>query len=238
MPPNIGLFITATDTEVGKTTLACRIVETLCEQGWPVKPRKPVESGCIKEPDGNLLGADASALFRASCSKEPMDSITPYRFKAPLSPARAAALEGIPLNIGMLEGACKQGVLPNDFLLVEGAGGFYSPLASDGLNADLASRLRLPLLILAPDRLGVIGHVLLTLEAAAHRQLDVAGVVLNRMPDETRPSQLDNLAELSTLAPEINFFHISKIDEMKPLAVSLIKWCVTHGTDCSQHTNP
>ena len=87
-----------------------------------------------------------------------------------------------------------------DFLLVEGAGGFYSPLALDGLNADFAARLQLPVLLVAPDRLGVINHVLLTAEAIARRELSLFAVVLNRLDtDDTLPPGMDNLADLQSL---------------------------------------
>lgn len=216
-----GLFVTATDTGTGKTTLASQLAAALHARGSCVRVRKPVESGCAHDEDGNLLPADALALQRAAGERESLEAVAPYRLSAALSPARAAALEGISLTLDKLERACLVGGRQGDFLLVEGAGGFYSPLASDGLNADLASRLRLPLLILAPDRLGVIGHVLLTLEAAARRGLDVAGVVLNRLPDPERPAQLDNAAELSALTPDTPLYSVADTDGMAPLAAAL-----------------
>lgn len=218
-----GLFITATDTGTGKTTFATQLTCALRSLQWYVRVRKPVESGCVRDADGQLQPADAVALHRASGALEHLDSVVPYRLEAAISPARAASLEGLTLTIDQLARACRQDVEPGDFLLVEGAGGFYSPLASDGLNADLASHLALPLLILAPDRLGVIGHILLTLEAAARRGLPVAGVVLNRLPDPARPAHLDNLIELSALVGDVPLHSVLTEADMQPLAAALAR---------------
>ncbi|WP_197513140.1 dethiobiotin synthase [Acidihalobacter aeolianus] len=215
---NQGVFVTATDTGTGKTTLAIQLAAALTQRGTRVRARKPVESGCQRSEAGELIPADATALQLAAGGYEPLNQVAPYRLEAAISPARAAAIEGVDLHIEALHRACMKGVEPEDFLLVEGAGGFYSPLASDGLNADLASRLGLPMIILAPDRLGVIGHILLTLEAAKRRGLRVAGVVLNRLPDPDRPAQLDNLAELTALAEDIPFFTAASAADLPTLA--------------------
>lgn len=216
-----GLFITATDTGVGKTTLATGITQALIDCACRVRTRKPVESGCSAGPDDQLLPLDATALHLANRACEPLENVVSYRFQAALSPARAASLEGVTLTINDLELACFKGVDESDFLLVEGAGGFYSPIASDGLNADLAARLRLPLLIVAPDCLGVISHILLLLEAATHRGLKVEGIVLNRLPDKAEPPLLDNAAELSVLVPKIPLYSVLAVDNMPSIATTL-----------------
>jgi dethiobiotin synthetase len=111
------------------------------------------------------------------------------------SPERAARLSGVHYTTGDLARFCLAGIQAEDFLLVEGAGGFYSPIATDGLNADLAEALGLPVLLVAPDRLGVVGHVLLTLEAAQRRGIEVVAVLLNRRAGACDPD-LDNAQDL------------------------------------------
>jgi dethiobiotin synthetase len=190
-----GVFIAGTDTGVGKTQVAAALLRHLHGLGLPVRARKPVESGCPPGPRG-LLPQDAATLNRAAGGTEPVARVCPYALAAALSPERAAALEGRTLTLATLEAACREGVGPGERVLVEGAGGFYSPLAADGLNADLAARLGLPVLLVAEDRLGCINHTLLTLEAIASRGLTTLGIVLNRHAREAA-SGMDNAADLA-----------------------------------------
>jgi dethiobiotin synthetase len=135
------------------------------------------------------------ALREAAGTMETLDRVCTYRFQAPLSPERAAALEGVTIGLGQLHAACWSGIESSDFLLVEGAGGFHSPLAHGALNADLASGLGLPVLVVAADRLGTLNHTLLTVEAVRMRGLALAGVVLNQPAHQPDPA-MDNAADL------------------------------------------
>ena len=191
-----GLFITGTDTGVGKTWVGAALAYLLVGRGLIVRPRKPVESGCVRGEDDGLLPRDAEILHRAAQSPEPLERVCPYRLRAALSPERAAALEGLDLNLDRLVAACRAGVGEDDFLLVEGAGGFYSPLAAGALNADLATALGLPVLVVVADRLGAINHTLLTVEAVTQRGLKVVGVVLNQATPVT-DREMDNAADLA-----------------------------------------
>lgn len=192
-----GVFITGTDTGVGKTRVGAALAHLLTGCGLRVRPRKPVESGCPEEA-GGLMPQDAWTLREAAGGVDALDSVCPYRLRAPLSPERAARLlEGVPLSLGMLYEACWAEVGDEDFLLVEGAGGFYSPIAEAALNADLAGGLGLPVLVVAADRLGTLNHTLLTVEALRMRGLTLAGPVLNQ-PHPTAPDAegMDNAADL------------------------------------------
>lgn len=189
-----GLFITGSDTGVGKTFVGTRLVTLLAGRGFRVRPRKPVESGCPRV-EGVLQPQDAAAYHAAVARAEPLERICPYRFEAAVSPERAAALAGRDLRLAELVAACLNGVEAADFLLVEGAGGFCSPIAADGLNADLALALGLPVLLVSADRLGAIHQVLVTAEAIERRELELAGVVLDRLPSQADPL-LDNAADL------------------------------------------
>lgn len=139
---------------------------------------------------------DAQALQAAAGHVEALNTICRYPFAPALSPERAAALAGCSLTLAELKTACLHGEENDDFLLVEGAGGFYSPIASGLLNADLAAELALPVLLVAMDKLGVINHTLLTVEAIKRRGLQLAGVVLNHFMADTDPF-MDNPTELS-----------------------------------------
>lgn len=192
-----GLFVTGTDTGVGKTWIACQLARELSLQGLRVIPRKPVESGCRPQGD-ELLPLDAQALLQAAAYPGPLSEVCPWRFADPVSPALASRRRQQPLNLDALIQACRPAPgQSGDLLLVEGAGGFYSPLCEDALNADLAQALKLPLLLVAEDRLGCISQALLCVEAARHRGLDIAAVVLNQLhaPENQAPS-LENQQEL------------------------------------------
>jgi dethiobiotin synthetase len=160
-----------------------------------VRARKPIESGCELR-DGRAFPADAAALQAAAASGEALDSICPYPLSAAISPERAARLAGTTITLDLLESACRGGVGESDFLLVEGAGGFLSPLAPDGRVADLAARLKLPILLVVADRLGCLNHALLTIEAIAARGLKRVALVLNRL-DPNVAVGMDNAADLA-----------------------------------------
>jgi dethiobiotin synthetase len=183
-----GVFITGTDTGVGKTWISTHLIRLLKAKGIHVIPRKPAESGWTEEhlSDTGLLAEAAGADPEQVCR---------YRLQAALSPPRAAMLEGKALSLQMLKEACNDAVLVDRSLLwVEGAGGFYSPLASDGLNADLAVMLGFPVLLVAEDRVGCINHILLILEAIQRRNLDLVGIILNRR--QPAPPDMDNETDL------------------------------------------
>lgn len=185
------LFITGTDTGVGKTYIGCQLARLWRERGVDFTVRKPTESGC-SEREGRLFPADAFKLKEASLSAEPLEKICPYPFRAPLAPPQAARLEGKRLVLSLLVFSCQK--ISTSRLLVEGAGGFLSPIAEDGLNADLALALQAKVLLVAEDRLGAIHQVLATLEAIERRGLEVVAVVLNRIREQD--PRLNNLEEL------------------------------------------
>ncbi|WP_133480219.1 dethiobiotin synthase, partial [Cognatilysobacter segetis] len=186
-----GLFVTGTDTGVGKTRVATALAHALSLRGMRVRARKPVESGV----DARTGPLDAQALREAAGAHEPLDRVCPLRLRAPLSPERAARLEGVQLDLDDLLASLRADA-DDGFVLVEGAGGFLSPIARGALNADLAQALALPVLVVAADRLGTLNHTLLTIEAVRARGLAVAAVVLNApVAGDTR--EMDNAGELA-----------------------------------------
>lgn len=176
-----GVFITGTDTGVGKTFVACRLIRALEDGGLDTAVFKPVETGCRADGGANddkLTPQDAVQLARASKHRPAIDAVCRHRFAAAVSPARAAQLAGVDLRVGDLAAACRSDA--RRFAVVEGAGGLLSPIAGDGVNADLAAALNYAVVVVAADRLGCINHVLLTLEALAARNLHAVAVALNR----------------------------------------------------------
>ena len=188
-----GVFITGTSTEVGKTFIGVEVARQLTRKKITVIPRKPIESGCTKLGD-ELIPRDATALKEAANYQGLLSEVCPYRFEPPISPVRAAHLANKVLTTEQLVSICLQGS-EEGFLLVEGAGGFYSPLAENGLNADLAVALQLPILLVADDKLGALSQVLLNAEAIQMRGLQLAGVILNAV-DDTHNDHMDNSADL------------------------------------------
>lgn len=190
-----GLFITGTDTGVGKTRVGTLLIRELVGRDLRICARKPVESGCMRHGNA-LVPADALALRAAAGNREALDRVCAFPLEAPVSPTRAAALAGQSLSLEQLIAVCRQDVGAEDFLVVEGAGGFLSPLTRDALNADLARRLGLPVLLVTADRLGAVHQVLVAAEAIARRGLILAAVVLNQV-DPALDARLDNAAELA-----------------------------------------
>lgn len=188
-----GVFITGTNTEVGKTYIGVLLAKQLTQKNIIVVPRKPIESGCVKQ--GNeLIPNDASALMKATNYEGSLSEICPYRFEHATSPVRAARLANKTLTTDQLVNSCLQGS-EKGFVLVEGCGGFYSPLSENGLNADLAVALQLPILLVANDTLGCLNQVFLNVEAIKTRGLNLAGLVLNSMSDH-KDKNIDNAADL------------------------------------------
>lgn len=180
-----GVFVTGTDTGVGKTVVACSLIRALQRAGRTVAARKPVESGCSRR-GSELHPADGLALARAAGEREDLETVTPLRLARAISPERAARLENVDVTIDRLASAVRAGAA-EDYRVAEGAGGFLSPLALDGTNADLAVELGLPVLVIAADRLGCINHVLLTLEAIERRGLRAVAVVVNAASPDGAP---------------------------------------------------
>lgn len=172
-----GIFVTGTDTSVGKTTVSCGLANSLRLRGLNVAVRKPIEQRC-KRQGGAYYPTDGLALAAAAGRTEPIDVVTPYRLGHAISPVRTARGEDGDVTLEALVRAVHAGN-PDAFRLVEGAGGFLSPLAIDGSNADLAAALGFPVVIVAADRSGCINHARLTIEAVRNRDLVPAAVILN-----------------------------------------------------------
>lgn len=198
-----GIFITGTDTGVGKTYVAAGIASELIRRGVSVGVMKPAETGCDSR-QGRLIPRDALRLMRAANAKDPLILVNPYRFKKPLAPSVAAKLEGKLINREKILSAYRTLMSRHEFMIVEGAGGVMVPLWREYTFLDLAESLGLPVLVVARPGLGTINHTLLTVAALKERELTVAGIVINYAQE-----QKTGLAE--TTAPAV----IEKISGVK-----------------------
>lgn len=201
-----GIFVTGTDTNIGKTWVGQNLIPVLLRRKIRVIPRKPIESGWKVD---DIENSDAWFLASAANKIDSLDHICPNRFSPPLSPVRAAEIEGKKLLIQDVAQQCLDNITENDFLYVEGAGGFYSPLCADGLNADLACALKLPVLLVAENRLGCLNQILLSVEAIEKRGLILKAIILNTVSVDTSINGMDNLEDLKSLVkyPVITLQH-------------------------------
>ena len=196
-PPR-GLFISGTDTEIGKTYCTALIAKALVAAGRKVGVYKPAASGCEMQ-DGQLVSEDAVALWQAAEQPLTLEAVCPQRFAAPLAPHLAAKEEGKTIDAELLRTGIAAWQGQCDIVLVEGAGGLLSPMGEEEYVADLALDFGYPLVVVTANKLGVLHHTLATLIAAATFRdgLEVAGVVLNDIGANANDiSTQSNLAEL------------------------------------------
>ena len=168
-----GLFITGTDTDVGKTAVAVTILQQWVSQQIDCRAYKPVASGVQSSP------SDIDRLWCASGNAGMRDDVCPQAFQLPVAPEQAAAAEGRQVDDALL----RQGLCPHmhaDVVLIEGAGGLFSPLSHQTLNADLARDFQIPVVIVDSGRLGAIGRTLTAVTAAESVGLTVSAVVLSQ----------------------------------------------------------
>lgn len=173
-----GIFITGTDTGVGKTVVAAAIARYLSLNGFSVGVLKPVTSGAV-EKDGSLVSEDADLLRRASGCTAPRQITSPHVLREPIAPSEAALREGKVVRFELILHAYEQLASSHDIVIVEGAGGLLVPLGPGLLVADLPARLGLPLLIVARPDLGTVNHTLMTCECALSRHIRTLGIVIN-----------------------------------------------------------
>ena len=184
-------FVAGTDTEVGKTFVACALLHAMRQRGWTALGMKPVAAGL----DGAGKNDDVEHLIASSSVSAPRELINPYAFSAAIAPHIAAAEENRTIDLANIVSAFTQLQALADAVLVEGVGGFCVPLGPESDTADLAVALNLPVILVVGMRLGCINHALLTEQAIAARGLKLAGWVANRI-DPAMSRFEENLAAL------------------------------------------
>ena len=176
-PPLQGLFITGTDTGVGKTLVTAALARCLVNRGRRVGVMKPVETGYSNADD---QVPDSSRLQAAARTSDPIEMVSPHRFLAPLAPQSAAEAEGSQISFESIVEAYRSLTHDREFVLVEGVGGLLVPLREGQDVRDLVVRLQLPVVVVGRAALGGVNHARLTVEALASARLRIVAMVLNR----------------------------------------------------------
>lgn len=189
-----GIFVTGTDTGVGKTVVTAAIVAALRAEGLNIGVWKPVQSG-------GLIGAgmtDAERLLQITGIMERPETVASFTFKEPLTPMLAAKQAGVKLTLGGILAAGEPLMKRYDALFIEGVGGVAVPLTDDAMVADLIAQLRIPVLIVARSGLGTINHTLLTASMLRQRAIPIVGIVMNdgELPDQKDDPSAATNAEL------------------------------------------
>lgn len=193
-------FVTGTDTDVGKTTIACALLAKAQQQNLSTLGVKPVASGCQVTPEG-LRNADALSLQQQSSVQLSYEVINPFRFEPAIAPHIAAKEVSCLLTVNDIQQALSLALTTSaDFSLIEGAGGWRVPLNDTQYLADLAKVLRLPVILVVGVRLGCVNHALLTKDAILADGLTIAAWVANVIDPDTH-RLTDNL---DTLQQQLN----------------------------------
>ncbi len=225
-----GVFITGTDTGVGKTIISAAITRALKIRGVNVGVMKPVETGCRMEGEKGLVPVDGAFLQYMAETDSPLSDITPYRFETPVAPLVASELEGRVIRKEVILTTYEKIAGNHDFMVVEGVGGLMVPVSRDLLVSDLVKMLDLSIVVVAGNTLGVINHTLLTVKAAENEGIRIAGVVINhiRSPrgdiaEDTNPRALEKLLTVPVIGvfPYLKERSKEEMDRISEYALSV-----------------
>ena len=200
------LFVTGTDTHVGKTRIAVALCRAFAARGERVAAMKPVAAGCVDTPDG-LRNEDALALLEAMTVRARYSEVNPYAFEPAIAPHIAAQEAGIGIEFAVLDRAYERLRMQSDRLIIEGAGGWLAPLDASRGFADLAAHWQADVILVVGLRLGCLNHALLTVESIERRGLTLRGWIANSI-DPGFQRLNENVASLRSRirAPCLGFF--------------------------------
>jgi dethiobiotin synthetase len=197
-----GIFITGTDTGVGKTAVAAGLASALKKRGYDVGVMKTVQSGAL-ERNGKLYSQDAEFMMKALDTRDELELVCPVLLREALAPGVAAEIEGKEVDLDLIKNAYLELERRHDFLIVEGAGGIAAPLKKGILISDLITYLGTPAIIVSRAGLGAINHTFLTVEHARKKGIRVIGVIINNyrggIAEETNPRIIAELAGIAIL---------------------------------------
>lgn len=217
-----GVFITGTDTGVGKTLAACALLHALASRGIRAAPMKPIAAGVV-ERSGRLANEDSLALLEASGRDASwLEVVTPILLREPMAPHIAAAREGRTLSFAPIMTAFERLQASSEFLVVEGVGGFRVPLDERNDTVDLARAFGLPVVMVVGLRLGCLNHALLTAQAIEAAGLGFAGWIANLI-DPAMAAPDENVAALQARlrAPLLGRFPHSSAPDAQRLAAHI-----------------
>ncbi len=216
---NSAFFVTGTDTEIGKTTIAAGLLHAARLRGLSTAAAKPVASGCVRTADG-LRNDDALALLGECSLALGYDEVNPLAFEPAIAPHLAAREAGVQLDVASLLGSVRAVMAKGAGLtLVEGAGGWRVPLGGRENLSDLAVALGLPVILVVGVRLGCINQAVLTAEAIARDGLPLVGWVANLVDPQTSRLE-DNLATLAERLPAPCIGYVPRLAQATPAAVA------------------
>lgn len=173
-----GIFITGTDTGVGKTMVAAGIAAALRARSINVGVMKPIHTGC-KTRNGKVIPEDSLLLAKAARVDDPIELITPFTFKEPVAPFVAAIENNVRIDINRITKSFKALCERHEYMIVEGIGGLLVPITRNFYVADLIKRLDIPAIIVTRSGLGTINHTMLTINCLKERKIPLRGIVIN-----------------------------------------------------------
>jgi dethiobiotin synthetase len=213
------LFITGTDTDVGKTVVACGFLAAANDQGLRTAAIKPVAAGCEITQQG-MTNDDALQLQAAASHKLSYQQINPVALEPAIAPHIAAAESGVRMSASRLVGYCRGvSLMPVDMVVIEGAGGWRVPINSRETLADVARELECAVIVVVGMRLGCLNHALLTMEAIRRDGLQIAGWVANIL-DTEMPRLQENIDTLKQCINEPCLGTVPRLDDLSPEQVA------------------
>lgn len=200
-----GLFVTGTDTDVGKTVIAAGLAGVFKQMGLKVGVMKPIQTGAVKK-SGKLVSLDIELMIKTSEIVEDINLLNPYCLEPPVAPLVASQITGIRIDIKKIISAYTTLITKYNTVIVEGAGGLLVPILNNYLMIDLIKDLNLPILIVARPSLGTINHTLLSIREDQSQGIHVLGVVINGLREDnagicerTNPQIIEEISKVPTL---------------------------------------
>jgi len=233
MSKTSGFFVTGTDTEVGKTLVSGALILKLREQGKQVLGFKPVVAGTYHSKDGQSLNEDLETLRIASNLAPRQLNLCPYVLDSPAAPHLVAKANSLRLELSTMLLAYDAILRESDDVVVEGAGGFLTPINEQENLGDFAQEINLPVILVVGMKLGCINHALLTIEALKMRKLNIAGWIGNTLSQEM-PLLTENIQTLQSkiaapflgLIPELT--QALKKSENSPYSLEALQFAAKH----------